>query len=257
MAVAAGEAEAARGSRPAASVSAPVSSRRLPPRRARRRSRGRAGRTSASARSSAGAVVCPVPPRPPAARWSTTRCLADPRAPGRARRARGRDARVAGASYQGVFRNPLCDPYLLGVAGGAGLGATLAIVYTSTARGGGVDGAARLFVGAIPAVVVTSRSAARPAPPVTGALVLAGVTVRLHRGGSDLHPATAPNSSRTSTRGSWRLRDRDVARRRDLRAVHCGELARPSPSSPRARRAERRRRRSGEPRRSTSRARGS
>ena len=24
---------------------------------------------------------------------------------------------VAGASYQGVFRNPLCDPYLLGVAG--------------------------------------------------------------------------------------------------------------------------------------------
>ena len=28
---------------------------------------------------------------------------------------------IAGASYQGVFRNPLCDPYLLGVAGGAGL----------------------------------------------------------------------------------------------------------------------------------------
>jgi iron complex transport system permease protein len=32
---------------------------------------------------------------------------------------------VAGASYQGVFRNPLVDPYLLGVAAGAGLGATL------------------------------------------------------------------------------------------------------------------------------------
>ena len=36
---------------------------------------------------------------------------------------------VAGASYQGVFRNPLVDPYLLGVAGGAGLGATLVIAY--------------------------------------------------------------------------------------------------------------------------------
>lgn len=35
---------------------------------------------------------------------------------------------VAGASYQGVFRNPLADPYLLGVAAGAGLGATLVIV---------------------------------------------------------------------------------------------------------------------------------
>ena len=31
---------------------------------------------------------------------------------------------LAGASYQGVFRNPLVDPYLLGVAAGAGLGAT-------------------------------------------------------------------------------------------------------------------------------------
>jgi iron complex transport system permease protein len=32
---------------------------------------------------------------------------------------------VAGAGYQGVFRNPLVDPYLLGVAAGAGLGATV------------------------------------------------------------------------------------------------------------------------------------
>ena len=32
---------------------------------------------------------------------------------------------LSGASFQGVFRNPLVDPYLLGVAAGAGLGATL------------------------------------------------------------------------------------------------------------------------------------
>ena len=36
---------------------------------------------------------------------------------------------VAGGSYQGSFRNPLADPYLLGVAAGAGLGATIAIAY--------------------------------------------------------------------------------------------------------------------------------
>jgi iron complex transport system permease protein len=36
---------------------------------------------------------------------------------------------MAGAAYQGVFRNPLADPYLLGAAAGAGLGATLAIAY--------------------------------------------------------------------------------------------------------------------------------
>ena len=35
---------------------------------------------------------------------------------------------ASGASYQAVFRNPLADPYLIGVAAGAALGATTAIV---------------------------------------------------------------------------------------------------------------------------------
>src|SRR5579864_2008670 len=86
---------------------------------------------------------------------------------------------IAGASYQGVFRNPLCDPYLLGVAGGAGLGATLAIVYASaTAAGSNWTVPLAAFGGAIAAVAATyvlGRSAG--AVHTTGALVLAGVTV--------------------------------------------------------------------------------
>jgi iron complex transport system permease protein len=39
---------------------------------------------------------------------------------------------VSGAAYQGVFRNALADPYLLGAAAGAGLGATLVIAYSPT-----------------------------------------------------------------------------------------------------------------------------
>ena len=35
---------------------------------------------------------------------------------------------IAGATYQGLFRNPLADPYLIGVSGGAGLGAALVLV---------------------------------------------------------------------------------------------------------------------------------
>ncbi|MGA2819761.1 MAG: iron ABC transporter permease [Anaerolineales bacterium] len=35
----------------------------------------------------------------------------------------------SGAAYQGLFRNPLADPYLLGVASGAGLGAVLAMSW--------------------------------------------------------------------------------------------------------------------------------
>ena len=41
---------------------------------------------------------------------------------------------LAGASYQGVFRNPLVDPYLLGAAAGAGLGATVAIAFLRSVR---------------------------------------------------------------------------------------------------------------------------
>ena len=33
-----------------------------------------------------------------------------------------------GTIYQGVFRNPLAEPYLLGSAGGAALGATVALL---------------------------------------------------------------------------------------------------------------------------------
>jgi iron complex transport system permease protein len=85
---------------------------------------------------------------------------------------------IAGASYQGVFRNPLCDPYLLGVAGGAGLGATVAIVYGVAAAAGGWLVPAAAFGGALLAVAATyalGRSAG--VSRTTGALVLAGVTV--------------------------------------------------------------------------------
>ena len=82
---------------------------------------------------------------------------------------------VAGASYQGVFRNPLADPYLLGVAAGAGLGATLVIAYGG-ARAQLVPLAA--FGGATIAAFC-SYALGRSAGPAraTGALVLAGVTV--------------------------------------------------------------------------------
>jgi cobalamin transport system permease protein len=85
---------------------------------------------------------------------------------------------VSGSAYQGVFRNPLADPYLLGVAGGAGLGATFAIVYGAAAAGHSPIVPLAAFAGAIAAVVATyvlGRSAG--AARTTGALVLAGVTV--------------------------------------------------------------------------------
>ena len=86
---------------------------------------------------------------------------------------------IAGAAYQGIFHNPLADPYLLGVAAGSGLGATLAIAYGHVSRGGQLLPLAA-FVGGLTAVgftYVLGRSAG-PAR-AAGALVLAGVTVTL------------------------------------------------------------------------------
>jgi len=85
---------------------------------------------------------------------------------------------LSGATYQGVFRNALADPYLLGVAAGAGLGATIAIVYAPRSLDGHQVIPPAAFAGGLVAVVLTylvSRSAGRERDAAT--LVLGGVTV--------------------------------------------------------------------------------
>ncbi|MEU5843801.1 iron ABC transporter permease [Rhodococcus sp. NPDC047139] len=83
---------------------------------------------------------------------------------------------IAGAAYQGVFRNPLADPYLLGVSSGAGLGATLAIVVGGAAGFAGVPVAA--FAGGLLAVGATyslGRTVGGSRSEVV--IILAGVAV--------------------------------------------------------------------------------
>ncbi|HJR45899.1 MAG TPA: iron ABC transporter permease [Actinomycetota bacterium] len=86
---------------------------------------------------------------------------------------------LSGAAYQGVFRNPLADPYLLGVAAGAGLGATIAIAYFPVASEWPVDPLPlAAFAGALVAVFATytlGRSGARSRTAST--LILAGVAM--------------------------------------------------------------------------------
>jgi len=87
---------------------------------------------------------------------------------------------VGGAAYQGVFRNPLVDPYLLGVAAGAGLGATLVFAWgRPTSSGWPVDPLPiAAFVMAVVAVAATYLTgAAFGAVRSSVTLVLAGVAV--------------------------------------------------------------------------------
>lgn len=85
---------------------------------------------------------------------------------------------AAGATYQGLFRNPLADPYIVGVASGAGLGATLAITLGDPSGPSGlllVPLAA--FAGGVGAValVLMIAQVGRTMPVTT--MLLAGVAV--------------------------------------------------------------------------------
>jgi len=81
---------------------------------------------------------------------------------------------MAGGAYQAVFHNPLADPYLLGVAAGAGLGATVAIAYAGA--GGGLLPVAA-FAGAVLAVAAAYGIGRSVGTASRATLVLAGVAV--------------------------------------------------------------------------------
>lgn len=85
---------------------------------------------------------------------------------------------MAGATYQGVFRNPLADPYLIGVATGAALGATAVIVAGAPHSWHGFSVLPlAAFTGAIVSVLVVYSVArvGNTLPATT--LILAGVAV--------------------------------------------------------------------------------
>ena len=104
---------------------------------------------------------------------------------------------VAGATFQGLLRNPLADPYVLGTASGAALGAAIAVLIP--ARGlvlqfGLLNGLA--FLGALLSVTVVYRLSRTSAlAPLTsllltgyavGSLLAAGLAMAMYVSGSGL-----------------------------------------------------------------------
>jgi iron complex transport system permease protein len=84
----------------------------------------------------------------------------------------------SGAAYQGLFRNPLADPYIIGVASGAGLGAVLAMAakWPTTFMGMAVIPIAAFIGALITVAVVYSLARVGRTTPIT-TLILAGVAV--------------------------------------------------------------------------------
>ena len=92
----------------------------------------------------------------------------------------GASLSAVGAALQALFRNPLADPFTLGVQGGGTLGASIAIALGWSAR---ILGVPLIFIaafaGAIVAVFLVKTIASTGMVVLPGALLLAGVVVNL------------------------------------------------------------------------------
>jgi cobalamin transport system permease protein len=83
---------------------------------------------------------------------------------------------ISGATLQGVFRNPLADPYLLGLSTGAALGAAILFVFNvGIAEAGVYLPAFAFFGGLIPGVVIYVAGRTGRRSPET--LLLTGVAL--------------------------------------------------------------------------------
>ena len=92
----------------------------------------------------------------------------------------GASLAITGASLQALFRNPLADPYTLGISGGGALGASVAIALGWSARIAGVPFVfLASFLGAMLAATLVRTIARTGAVILPGALLLSGVVVNL------------------------------------------------------------------------------
>lgn len=85
---------------------------------------------------------------------------------------------ICGASYQGMFKNPMADPFILGVSSGAALGATIGIVFRFSFRFLGLDSISLMaFAGAIASLfLVYNISKVGNKVPVN-TLLLSGIAI--------------------------------------------------------------------------------
>lgn len=84
----------------------------------------------------------------------------------------------SGSAYQGLFRNPLADPFMIGVSSGAGAGAVIAMsIQWPYSRLGLIAVPIAAFIGATLAVLVVTQLARVGKTIPTTNLILAGVSV--------------------------------------------------------------------------------
>jgi iron complex transport system permease protein len=116
----------------------------------------------------------------------------------------GASLAAAGASYQALLRNPLAEPYLLGISNGAAVGTMLALVFF-----GGYEWSRPLmaFSGALVATLAVYRLASGRAGATPERLILAGVIVTTFLSSVIVFVTTLMDATRIRSFTFWLLGD--------------------------------------------------
>lgn len=111
---------------------------------------------------------------------------------------------VAGAAYQALLRNPLADPYILGVSTGGALGAIAATVFAESFQ---VSRPLAAFAGATLTIAVVYALGQSKRGGSTERLILAGVIVNALLSSAVIFMVTAASGARQRSVLSWLIGD--------------------------------------------------
>ncbi len=116
----------------------------------------------------------------------------------------GASLAAAGAGYQALLRNPLAEPYLLGISNGAAVGTMVALVFFSTQEW---SRPVMAFGGALAATFVVYRLALGRAGTSPARLILAGVIVTTFLSSAIVFITTLMDATRIRSFTFWLLGD--------------------------------------------------
>lgn len=121
----------------------------------------------------------------------------------------GASLSVAGVVFQALLRNPLADPYILGISGGAALGGIVGIIIGSALGSWGIPGLS--FLGAVLTIFLVFGIAGKSSEPGSNTLLLAGVIVNAFFSALIMFVISTSGSTSLPSIMSWMMGDLSVA----------------------------------------------
>jgi iron complex transport system permease protein len=126
----------------------------------------------------------------------------------------GASLSCSGVVFQGILRNPLADPYILGVSGGAAAGAIIAITLGLDSLPFGVTAVA--FLGGIASILLVWGLSGSSTERRTDRILLSGVIVNAFFSALIMFLVAVAGSSQVQSVIFWLMGDLGMAEKKDI-----------------------------------------